>query len=213
MYHEQGTPVVKQRMSFLSVLVVSVAAIVVSTIVSAAGIAVYGLGVADRQGDTLVSLLTGGLEALPDLQRALPPALADALDDQRRPDYLDQLDVSVRLVGIEGRSGRRRAVVEVSNKGDEIVSLLTMRIVASDGDGEPLAELSTAVATPLQFDGEWRGPLLPHSTRRIPIRRSWGRAGPGSLAYEITDIRVWRAGAAQDDGEAAAARPVSMAAS
>jgi hypothetical protein len=195
MYHDGGTTVVKKRMSFLSVLVLSATAIIVTVILSASGIAVYGLGILDAKTDSLTGLISEAVRGLPEIRKALPPALADAINDERRPEYRDQLDVSVRLVGAD-RDGYLRTVVEVTNRGDELVSLLGMRIVGLDGDGDPLFERNTLAATPLQIDDDWRGPLLPHETRRFSIWHYHLRNGtPVEVAYEITDVRVWRGNA------------------
>ena len=192
MYHDNGTTVVRKRMSFLSVLVLSVTAIIVTIILSASGIAIYGLGILDAKTDSLTGLVGEAVRSLPEIRKALPPALSDAINDERRPGYRDQLDVSVRLVGAD-RNGYRRTVVEVTNRGDELVSLLSMRVVGLDGDGDPVFERNTLVATPIQIDDDWRGPLLPHETRRFSIRHSSRRYGvPVEVTYEITDVRVWR---------------------
>lgn len=188
MYDNSGTTVVRKRMSFLAALAIGLTAIVVTAIVSASGIAVYGLWVVDKKSDSLIGLVEQAVKGLPELQKALPPALADAIDDERRPGYLKDLEVSVRSAS--PRTGRGRAVVTVTNHGDEVVSLLSMRIVGLDEEGDPIEERNTWAATPLQIEDEWRGPLLPHETRRFPVRW-WGRGEVVELTHEITDIRVW----------------------
>jgi hypothetical protein len=45
------------------------------------------------------------------------------------------------------------------------------------------------VATPFAAHGEWRGPLLPGETRRIP-QRVQHVVGEPTLTYEVTDLRV-----------------------
>jgi hypothetical protein len=177
-------------MSFFSVLAISLTAIIVTTIVSATGICLYGLRVVDKKSDSLVGLVEQAAIHLPEFRKALPPVLADALDDVRRPDYLEQLDVTVRKIEGDRRSDRRWAVVEIENLGDEIVSLLSMRIIGLDDNGDPVAECHAWAATPLQIEDDWRGPLLPGATRRFSVRSHHGHRSV-ELTHEITDIRVW----------------------
>lgn len=190
MYRDSGTTVVRKRLSCISVLILSLTAIIVTVVVSAAGIAVYGLNVLDQKTDTLVGLVGEVAMALPELREALPPALADAMDDVRSPEYVDQLDVDVRVTG-EDRWGRRRCVVQVMNTGDKVVSMLSMRVVGLDADGGLVFERNTWAATPIQVEDEWRGPLLPNETRRFSL---WN--GPednaSEVTHEITDIRTWK---------------------
>lgn len=196
MYQEAGTTVVRKRMGFLSVLVVGATAIIVTTVISASFIGVYSLKIFDRKADGFAGFAKETLASLPEVRAALPPVLSDAIEDERRPDYLEQLDVSVRLVGgkVSGNTchrGKGRAVVEVTNRGDAVVSLLSMRLVGFDSEGDAIFERNTWAATPLQIEEDWRGPLLPHETRRFPVIYR----GPDSVTKmtpEITDIRIWK---------------------
>ncbi|MCG8404501.1 MAG: hypothetical protein MI923_04800 [Phycisphaerales bacterium] len=198
MYQDGGTTVVRKRMGLLSVMVIGVTAIIVTSVISASGIVIYGLKVFDRKADNLGELVSEAARSLPELRESLPPALTDAFNDVRKPDYLEQLDVAVRLPktaqtrenGCYGPS--RRAVVEITNRGDAVVSLLSMRVVGSDPGGDPIFERNTWAATPLQIsDEDWRGPLLPHETRRFPVFiRVYGEVS--EVSHEITDIRIWQ---------------------
>lgn len=189
MYAEGGNAVVRKRLSCFSVLILSLTAIIVTVVVSASGIVIYGLSVLDDKTDSLVDLVGEAAGALPELREALPPALADALDDERSPEYMDQLDVVVRASG-EDRWGRRRCTIQVKNNGDKVVSLLSMRVVGMDDDGDVVFERNTWAATPLQIEDDWRGPLLPHETRRFTVW--YGREDAASkIAHEITDVRIW----------------------
>jgi hypothetical protein len=189
MYKEDGTTVVRKRLSCFSVLILSLTAIIITVVVTASGIAVYALSVVDEKTDSLVGLVGEAARALPELREALPPALADALDDERSPEYVDQLEVAVRAGG-EDRWGRQRCLIEVENTGDKVVSLLSMRVVGLDDDGDMVYERNTWAATPIQIEDEWRGPLLPHETRRFSV---WScREGVASkITHEITDVRIW----------------------
>ena len=198
MFNDGGHTVVHKRLSFLSILFLCLAGIVMTAIVSASGIVLYSLHVLDGKSDTVVELVQSAVEGLPELRASLPPVLADAIDDERRPDYLSSLNVSVRLLEGDKDSQYRRAVVEVENEGDEVVSLLTLRVVGLDENGDPVWERNTCVATPLQIEDEWRGPLMPHETRRFPLYRYSGCRTRRpvvecrELVHEITEIRVWR---------------------
>jgi len=205
MYQDGGTTVVRKRMSFLSVTVLSLAAIIVTTVVSASGVAVYALKVADGKTDNLLGLVGETVKSLPEFCEGLPPALADAIKDERQPGYRDQLDVSVRLGREQG--SRRALLVEVKNGGEQTVSLLSMRLVGLDGEGDPVFEKNAWVATPLQLDDDWRGPLLPHETRQIPLY-CYDTGASREVRAEITDIRIWK----DEPATEAAAGKVTVAA-
>jgi len=191
MYNDNGVTVVRKRVSFPAATAIGVTAIIVTAIVSASGIALYGIRVVDKKSDGILRMVSDTVKSLPDLQKALPPVLADAIDDVRRPDYIKNMSVSVRPSAVGSARGCYRATVEVENCGDQTVSYLSMRIVGLDETGDPVAERCTWAATPVQIEDEWRGPLLPHETRRFPVYW-WGGEEPVELTYEITDIRIWR---------------------
>jgi len=119
------------------------------------------------------------------------------VNDERRPDYVKKLEVSARLVPVQDRDGRLRPVVEIRNKGDEVVSLLSFRVVVFDADGRPIWESNEWGATPIAAELPWRGPLMPGATRSFPCRPlcDGGRHSEDlRVQTEITDVRVWRAG-------------------
>ncbi|HVP09972.1 MAG TPA: hypothetical protein VMV94_02165 [Phycisphaerae bacterium] len=192
MYQDGGTTVVQKRMSFLSALVCSTALVVITIILSLTGITIYGMRLLDRKTDNLTGLIQESVKALPAVREALPPALADAFDDQRQPEYLQNLAISVKMADDQRgqRVGRHRVVVQVQNNGDETVTLLSMRLLELDADGDPVMEWSTWAATPLQLDGEWRGPLLPHETRRFAM---WCHSHDQvvKVVHEVSDVRIW----------------------
>jgi len=210
--HDAPPPVVKKRMSFLSVALLCGTSIVITTILTAGGLAGYGLRFVDHKTETLPALIAQVAEKLPQIYDALPPALVDAMDDERRPEYRDQLRVSVRLGEVSDPWGGRRAIVEVENKGEDTVNLLSMRIVSLDKRGEPLDEQCTWAATPLQMDDSWRGPLLPRSRRQFSVRCR-DAEDAASVSHEITEIRVWRGceeDAEEDDEASVRARRVAL---
>ena len=191
MFTDPNTPVVRKRMSFLSVTVISLTSLCITLIFCASGIALYGMRLLDKKSDTLVGLVGQVAENLPELRAALPPALADAIDDERRPDYRENLIITARLVQPDDHRGYSRAIVSVENTGDHVVSLLGLRLVGLDQAGDPISEQDAWAATPLQIKDDWRGPLQPHEKRLFPIY--WYRnSQPAEVSVEVTDIRVWR---------------------
>jgi len=132
---------------------------------------------------------------LPELTHSLPPALADMLDDQRRPDYCKELAISAKATSQPDSRGRVRTTVEVVNNGPEVVSLLSLRILILDEQNQPLCESQEWAATPFAADDGWRGPIMPGSRRHFVCYRSCGRnADPMtdlSTEVEVTELRVW----------------------
>ena len=138
------------------------------------------------------------VEALTDWQQALPPALADALDDRRDLTYRRSVDVSVDL--IDGANSRMTTpVVEVVNRGDKVITLLCLRVAVEDEQGIPTREMTVYAATPLAIDSEWRGPLLPGSTRRFAIRSSRVGSDATTASLEITELHVWKGDPTADE--------------
>lgn len=194
--------------SFLATLAWGVSMAVVALILSLAGIIVYGMNIADRKTDTLVGLTEAGLRHLPELRRSLPPALADMLNDERMPDYRDQLEVTARLARVPSRRecpnrGERepiRPVIQVRNHGKEVVSLLSMRVTVLNEDNVPIAESNEWAATPLAIDKDWCGPLLPGAAACVvsghPLPGQQGALEKCRVEATITDVRVWNRNAA-----------------
>lgn len=211
--NDGGQTVINKRMSFLSVLAVCLAMVLIAVIVSVTGITIYGMRIVNVKTRDLGGLMKEAVQVLPELRRALPPALADAVDDERRPEYRDELKFAVRL-GKDRGGDYDLAIVEIENCGDRVVTLLSMRIIGLDKNGEPVVERNTWAATPLQADHDWRGPLLPKETRRFTVPCRTNRR-VAEIAHEVTDIRVWRTGSpaqpAEADAPAVIAAPAAAA--
>ncbi len=195
MFGNQNQPqVVQRRRSFLSTVALGLSGVIVTTLLCVTTIVLYGASIIDAKTGNIFEFAEAVVQGLPELAESLPPAIADVLNDRRQPDYADQLDVSVSLADDTHRRGIRPVVV-VRNKGDEVVSLLSMRIVVMNEDGEPLSELNEWAATPFAADHDWRGPLLPGAQRRFATNHRFvGKslsADHLEVDYEITDIRVW----------------------
>ncbi|MEJ2701799.1 MAG: hypothetical protein P8Z79_05095, partial [Sedimentisphaerales bacterium] len=143
----------------------------------------------------IVPLVKDAIQGLPVLQKSLPPALADMLNDRRLPDYRSQLEIGAKTFVQEDRRGRMRTEIEVTNKGQEVVTLLALRLVIFDPHNDILAESNEWAATPIAADEDWRGPILPGSTRYFAVSH-YGPSPESALdelktEIEVTDFRVW----------------------
>jgi hypothetical protein len=155
-------------------------------------ITLSGLKVADSKATDVLQLLDETVEGLPELLAALPPALGDLLNDRRAPEYASHIDVKLQFLATDNGV---RPVLTVSNTGEEIVSMLALRVAALSDQNLPLNDWTEVVATPLAIDNDWRGPLYPgntryvvlHSTRHVPPAMADSLVG----AVEVADVRVW----------------------
>lgn len=196
--HGMPEYVVSRRMSFLTAMALGASAVMVTGVVCGTGVLCYGLSILDRKANNVVTLARAALDGLPELRKNLPPVLADVIQDARRPDYVAKLAVNARLVEEADREGRYRAVVEIKNNGDQVVSLLAVRAVVLDAKQAPISEWTEYLATPIAGnDGDWRGPLLPGATRRVPLGRLY-RNAHCTVACEIADVRIWTPPASSD---------------
>ncbi len=183
-----------KKHTFLSSVAMGLSAVAITIIISCTVLVICGIHFAGNRSEKLISLVGDAIGGLPDLREALPPALADVLDDRRQPDYAAELDISAKTNFIPDQHRMLRTRIEVVNEGDEIVSLLCLRIVVLSSNGEILAESNEWAATPIAADHNWRGPLMPGSHRYFVSCR---RALPAFFAddlrteVEITDLRVW----------------------
>ena len=183
-----------KRHTFLSSLAMGISAVVITIIISCTVVIIYGIHFAGERSEKLVSLVGDAVGGLPELREALPPALADVLDDRRDPGYVAELDISAVTALTTDQHRTVRTKIEVVNNGDEIVSLLCLRIVVFGPSGRILSESNEWAATPIAADHDWRGPLMPDSHRYFVSSR---RPLPVYLGdelrteVEITDLRVW----------------------
>ncbi len=197
---DTGTPIIIKR-GFLSTLAYGISGVLITAIVCGTGVGLYGMNLLDRKSGDLTSLGKELVAAVPEILEALPPALSDAINDRRDPGYRSELEIDVAIDDDEDSSWKR-SVVTVKNNGDEVVSLLAVRIVLLDEDGLPTSERGTYVATPLAIDDcdAWSGPILPGETRRISAHMR-SDASHVKAEIEVTEIRVWNG---PSDGELAA---------
>lgn len=178
--------IVQKRMSFLASCVWAVASILITGIVSVAGISLYGLRIIDQRVGNALQLVPAVLEGLDNL----PPMLADAIDQRRQPDYREQLAVDVAF-SPAGSNEDSQPLLTVENNGDKTVGFLAVRVVVRDPRGRIVHEGTTNVATPVAVEGyrEMPGPILPGAKRQITT--GWVAGSEGlSAEIEITDVFV-----------------------
>ena len=186
--------IIYKRHTFLSALAMGLSAIIIAFIVSCTVVIIYGMNFAGDKSEEVVALAEKAIKGLPNLQESLPPALADMLDDRRQPDYATQLDITAKTTLLPNDDGTVKTTIEILNKGSEVVSLLSLRVVVLTAQNDIITESNEWGATPIAADHDWRGPLMPGSRRYFVTSR---RALPVFSAdqlkteIEITDIRIW----------------------
>lgn len=189
-----------RKHTFLSALALGVSAIAIALIVSCTVVIIYGMHFAGEKSEQLVSLVEDAVRGLPTLQKSLPPVFADMLDDHRQPDYSSQLEITAKTAPVPEQSGRVRTSVTVVNNGQELVSLLSLRIVVLNGAGEIVGESNEWAATPFAAEDDWPGPMLPGARRYFTCFHDGSRVVSTDqlkTEVEITDVRIW-SGAKED---------------
>ena len=186
----------QNRMSPLTAFFLGVFGIGAVSIGASAVVVLYGMRIVDTKASAVMTFVGGTVDGLPEFIDALPPALADLLNDRRAPEYAANLDIDVGFVADE-RTGRFRPAVSITNKGDEVVSLLAIRVAVLNEQHLPVREWTEVMATPIAIDNQWRGPLMPGDTRHA-LLSSYRRGiqvdqmSTIKAATEISEIRVWR---------------------
>jgi len=204
-----GTPVIVKKAGFLSALAYGVFGFLTATVVCGTVLGLCGLYVVDHNVGSVVDLGRdiGGTLAKnwPQWREALPPILADAVNDRRAPEYLDQVELSVEVKPGGSRSGESVAVVTVRNRGRETVSYLSAHMTVDGRDGVPIRDYTLYLASPVAVpEADWGGPLLPGSELRF-VRRLWDRDGAASATIAPTELRVWNRSSAEAPATQAAA--------
>lgn len=187
----QPPTVVVRKGGFLSAFAIGLFTFLTGVVICGTTITFYGLHIVDNRSGDVVSTVRALVAALPEWQKALPPAVSDALLDQRDPSYRAELQITTQVVPTGRRPDETMAIVEIRNDGSRTVSLLALRLTLEDEDGRPLKSISTYAATPLAIgDDDWRGPLLPGSTRRL-TEHAWPLRGAAKASVEVNELRVW----------------------
>lgn len=184
-----------RKHTFLSSAALGFSAIVITLMVTCTAVLLYTVHLAGDKSDRVITLAQSVIRGLPEFRNSLPPALADMLDDQRRPDYCKELAISAKATTTPDSHGRVRTTIEVVNNGREVVSLLSLRILILDVQNQPLCESQEWAATPLAADNGWRGPIMPGARRLFVCDRGCrydaGRTSDLNTEVEITELRVW----------------------
>jgi hypothetical protein len=185
----------QNRMSPMTALFLGMFGVGAVGIASGATIVLYGMRIIDQKASAVVGFAENTITGLPDLLRSLPPAVAELLNDRRAPEYAGNLDMKLDFVPNE-RNGGLRPVMSITNTGDEVVSMLAVRVAAMDARGLPVEEWTQVVATPIAVDDDWRGPLFPGKTRHV-VLSGW-RSVPAERAeklngdVEVSELRIWQ---------------------
>jgi len=203
-----------RKHSFLSSVASGLSAIVITVIVSGTVVLLYTVHLASDKSERVISLAQSAVRGLPEFQRSLPPALADMLNDRRDPSYASQLAISAKVVSRPESHGQTRTLIEIVNQGEEVVSVLSLRVVLLDENDHVLCESQEWAATPVAIEDDWRGPLMPGSKRRFVCwRRCPYEVGPMDVVkpeIEITELRVWNASEADSQIEGPAAEETAV---
>lgn len=183
----------KSRMSPMTALFLGMFFVGGLGIASATAVVMYTMRIIDQKAGSLIRFADNTVDGLPELLKSLPPSLAEILEDRRSPEYASKIDVDVKLIADEV-NGTVRPVLTVKNTGDEVVSMLSLRVAAVDSDGTPRNDWTEVVATPLSIDNDWRGPLMPGATRHVVLsgrRPLTDKVEELVAVAEIGDVRVW----------------------
>lgn len=180
-----------KKHTFFSALVMGLALIIITLIISGTVLIIYGMHFAGEKSEKIMALVEEAVQGMPMLQKSLPPVFADMLTDRRQPEYSAQLEITAKTA--PEQDGRLRTSISVVNKGEEVVSLLSMRIVVLDSQGQVLAESNEWAATPFAAEDDWPGPLMPGSHRYLTCTERSALTASGELKtqVEISDVRLW----------------------
>ena len=201
-------PVIVKKRTFLSSVAFGLSSLAITCVLCCTMLIMYGLNFAGEKTDRVISLAQSAVKGLPELQESLPPALGDMLDDRRQPDYAQHLAIKAKLMPQPGSPGVLRAGIEVVNEGNQVVSLLALRITVLDDHGQLRSEIQEWAATPFAAEDAWRGPIMPGSKRYFVCRRSLHGIDPTvtlQAQVEINELRVWNA----SDPDSAAQRALT----
>jgi len=186
--------IVYRKHTFLSAVAMGLSSVIIVCVLCCTGLIIFSMHFAGSQAGKLVSVATGFIDGAPDILKALPPLVGDVLNDRRVPSYSGQLEVTAQMLpGVDGDGARLQ--FQVTNNGDRLVTLLTVRTTLINADGRTVGESNHWAATPIAADRDWRGPLMPKSSRRFAcplyLRDSHDDTSGLKVEAEITDVRVW----------------------
>ena len=187
--------IVYKKHSFFSTLIMGLVLLIVTVVISVTVLIICGMNFVGERSESIITVAENAVRGLPAFQESLPPVLADMLNDHREPGYRDMLEITVEpTISTYNRNGVGTAV-KVVNNGPDVVTLLSLRVVVLDSNGEILNESNEWVVTPFTIEDDWPGPLLPDSERYISTshRNVFHQPSVDNLKAqaEITDIRIW----------------------
>lgn len=185
----------QRRMSPVTAFFLGIFGVVGVVIVSATLLTTYAMYIVDSKTDGVLGFAKTTIEGLPDLVDSLPPALGELLNDHREPEYASNIKIDVQMITDE-RTNTVRPVLTITNEGDEVVSMLAVRVAALNSNGVPVGDWTQVVATPIAIEDEWRGPLFPHTTRHVVCSRYGGSRSVSAKidvrpVAEISELRIW----------------------
>jgi hypothetical protein len=190
----QPSVIVNKRSGFFTALVQGFFLMVVTALVCVTILGSIGMLVFNQKSSDILAFGTQIINKLENWPAIVPPVVGDMFQTERSIEYRDQLDLKVRQIESPDHTV---VVLEVENRGEEVVSWLTAHVVAFDAAGIPLSERSIVIASPFSFDiddhCEWervRGLLLPGNIRQVPIDDDWPL--DVTVNVELTELRVWR---------------------
>ena len=185
----------QRRMSPVTAFFLGIFGVVGVVVVSGTLLTTYAMYIVDSKTDGVIGFAKATIEDLPGLVESLPPALGELLNDHREPQYASNIKIDVQMITDE-RTDTVRPVLSITNDGDEVVSMLAVRVAALDNNGVPVGDWTQVVATPIAIEDEWRGPLFPHTTRHVVCSRYNGSRRVSAKVdirpvAEISELRVW----------------------
>lgn len=181
--------VIVKKGGFLSALATGLFGFLTVTVICGTALGYRGMNLVSAHADDVQKLISGVVEQLPKWRETLPPAIVEALNDRRAPDYVKDLDIESKLVE---RDNSYVHVITVKNRGTEIVSFLALNVQAEDEDGIPVSVNTAWAATPFALDEpQWRGPLMPGTSCKfsLPMKAS-RRHSIEKVNLTVRDLRV-----------------------
>lgn len=207
----QPSVIVNKRSGFFTALVQGFFMMVVTALICVTLLASIAMLVFNQRSSDIFSFGNNIINKLERWPAIVPPIVADMFQTERSVEYLEAIEIEVER--IPTGDGHAMLMIEVQNKGDEVISWLTVHAVAFEGDGLPIGEKALNLVTPFTFPTDQhadmedvRGPLLPGSTRKIPIVDE-DLPYDVEVELEITDLRIWRK-STSERSEATAVAPI-----
>jgi hypothetical protein len=180
-------------MSPFTAMFLSFAAVMITVIGTGAVLGLYALSIVDQKASQVLNVASNTVENLPALLQAAGPAVENLVGD-RAAAYASKVKVEASFV-TDPEKGYTRPALTITNNGDEVVTLMTVRVAALNSNGVAVADWNEVVATPIGIE-DWPGPIQPGATRHMLMNR-WNRFKMSdneaiTAAVETTELRVGR---------------------